>query len=257
MIPVDVFIPCALKDLDVLGLCIESLKRNLENEIKQLFIVGKDDNAFIKFCFNNASCEFPLIFIDERRVTSTSIEELNSLTRNNGSWIYQQILKLNSFKLGKSSHMLVFDADKILIKRQKYLDDEGNSIFYVKRNDLAKQKNMFGLLDGSLECQKEINFITDRMIFDKSLLKKMFYEIGQEEGVKKALIEGPFTNISEYQLYGSYFMSVMPQRYKLVNSHGLQLNKILPLDVYEEAYSDMPIDTIDLHSQFRKDNFKI
>ena len=87
MIPVDVFIPCALKDLDVLGLCIESLKRNLENDIKQLFIVGKNDNAFIKFCFN-ASCDFPLTFIDERKVTSTSIEELNSLTRNNGSWIY-------------------------------------------------------------------------------------------------------------------------------------------------------------------------
>jgi len=132
--PIDVVILVIRKDLDVLPFCIEGIKQNVRNIIKDIYIVAPKDDQIIQFCK-----EYNLKYIDEKLVLNISPKDIN-LTINNkdgstldrSGWLFQQLIKLSA-EIGSTDNYLTVDSDHIFIKPITFLSNKGIPVFYKSR----------------------------------------------------------------------------------------------------------------------------
>lgn len=95
--PIDVVIPCAEKDLEMLELCIEGIRNNCD-ELRRIFVISS------RKLTNNAEWIderiFPFNKEDVARELFDSIEdswEYMATPQNRLGWMYQQLLKFYAF----------------------------------------------------------------------------------------------------------------------------------------------------------------
>ena len=205
---IDVVMCVISKDLPILPISIDGVRRFCLNPIKDFFIIAPNNSQIIDFCNENN-----LTFIDELSVYNKekfNTKQFKFKGENRTGWIYQQILKL-SFNYGTCENYLVIDADHVLVKPHLFVNDKGipffymsdefNLSYYITNYKILKVKPYF------------FSFISHKCVFNKHVLNELSKEITLgKKGADWVLIllnhvsfdlsGSPF---SEYEFYGSYF----------------------------------------------------
>jgi len=165
--PIDVVILVIRKDLDVLPFCIEGIKQNVRNIIKDIYIVAPIDEQIIQFCK-----ECNLRYIDEKTVLNISPQDINLTIKNrDGStsdrsgWLFQQLIKLSA-KIGSTDNYLTVDSDHIFIKPITFLSDKGIPVFYKSREHTIPYFDFIKRLLG-IDFNPTFSFVAHKMLFNK------------------------------------------------------------------------------------------
>ena len=127
---IDVVIPAAAKDVFKLPICIEQLIANSLTPIRNIYVVTKPE----LFNLNSASAH-RVTWIDEAtypfsvKDVTERMKARNNL-HNNGSWYYQQLLKLYMFKAipGLLPNALILDSDFFIGQPMHFATSDGKAI---------------------------------------------------------------------------------------------------------------------------------
>lgn len=123
---IDVVIPVIEKDLDILPLTLEGLRRQSANRLGDICLVAPPTPAIARFAEAHG-----LRLTDENDVLGYGVRNIDyrPLGVNRAGWIFQQLLKLSG-RIGRSEHFLVIDADHVLIRPHTFLDKNGRTVLY-------------------------------------------------------------------------------------------------------------------------------
>ena len=121
---IDVVIPTATKDFDLLRSSVESLSFVCA-EIGTVHIIGPRSTVLEAFCKENG-CSF----VPEDSLLP-GVKKSITYTRDGmdlSGWILQQLLKLKSADIAKSRRYFVIDSDTVLVRNHSFTKD-GKSVF--------------------------------------------------------------------------------------------------------------------------------
>lgn len=235
---IDVVIPVIEKDLLILPLCLEAIKRFVTNKIQAIYIVAPDNEAIKKFCK-----EQEIVFINEDLIVGHGPREIHYILndgRNRSGWIFQQLLKLAG-NIGTQPNFLVIDADHILVRPHTFLASNGNTVFYRSREYHAPYyqsiKSLLGKRDLSV-----LSFVAHKMLFSREKLGELKEEIFEYTGKQwdKAILDILDVNevscFSEYEMYGNFFPDAQSE-YLLFRNKSLNYQKLASLDELVAKYA--------------------
>jgi len=215
--PIDVIIPCHVKDVKTLDLCIEGIRKNGKN-IGRIIVVSEKKMTEKAEWFDEKNYPFSLQDLKKELFKNTSYEINKQYSRL--GWILQQLLKLYAFKVipGLSSNLLVLDADTIFLRPTKFLNEKGEPYFNLGKERHPPYFAHFARLLPHVEPQKRSG-ISHHMIFQKPILEDLFYEIEKEhqEEPWKAICHCVGKNdifgsgFSEYETYFSFALAKTKQ----------------------------------------------
>jgi Family of unknown function (DUF6492) len=204
-VPIDIVIPAIRKDLEVLPITINSVRKNIAHPIGEIIIISPSDTDIQKLC-KEKNCKF----VDENSVLPIKKEDIkyavNSIDRS--GWIFQQLLKLGSESLGANEHYLVLDADTVLLRQQSFkygarvilnCSDEYHQPYYdTLRKLLVHAPNI------------PLSFVSHYMLLEKSKLRdfKCHIEVNNKKDWWQAIIDSldktAPSSFSEYESYGHF-----------------------------------------------------
>lgn len=203
---IDVVIPISIKDLRVLPICLQGIRANVNNKIKDIYVVAKESLEVRDFC-NNNHC----VFVEERSVLGFGPETINLIVNggeDRSGWLFQQLLKLSG-KIGSCDDFLCIDADHILINPHTFIDSKGSPVFYMSAELHQPYYNMIRKIC-SIKKLSLLSYISHKMIFNKHLLAQLREDVESVTGETwyKAIInkyDRSFNSgFSEFELYGNY-----------------------------------------------------
>ena len=147
-VDIDVVIPVVEKDLRILPLCLQGVRRNVAHNIKNIYIVSPDNVAIRDFCNKNE-----LVFVEGSSVLGYKPRKQNLITDDRldrSGWLYQQLLKLSG-NVGTCRYCLCIDADHILIRPHVFLTDDKKTVFYMSYEEHLPYYEMNHRLFPSME----------------------------------------------------------------------------------------------------------
>lgn len=206
---IDVIIPAIKKDLSILPLTIEGVRKNVNHNISAIYIVAPADEEIKEFCQEQS-----LIFIDEKTVLGYGPKDVNFVTKtglDRSGWIFQQLVKLSG-NIGTNQHFLVIDADHVLIKPHTFITDQQKFVFYHSDDCHLQYYKTIKALTGKMQYST-LSYISHKMIFDKTILKQLKEKIEQykekpwDKAILSSLDDEDYSPFSEYELYGLYVPS--------------------------------------------------
>lgn len=213
-VEIDVIIPVVEKDLRILPMCIEGVKRFISHKIKNIYIVSPECQAIVDFCKDNN-----LSFVDETTVFGFKPSELNLITDtgiDRSGWLFQQFVKLSG-NIGTCRYYLCIDADHILIRPHVFLTKNYDTVFYMS---YEKHKPYYDIISKILPEVKfaSLSYVSHKMLFDKRSLDEMKNRITENgngkpwqtvilENIDRSTVSG----FSEFETYGN-FLSKQVQR---------------------------------------------
>lgn len=212
-LPIDVVIPVADKDLEVLPFSIDGVRMNVRHPIMNIWVIAPVSRGIQLVC-DRKDCRF----VDERSVVDMepgSIELVVNGT-DRSRWIYQQFLKWNADSLGETSHVLVIDADTVLVRPQVY-ERGGKIIFHYSDERNQPYYDMYGrLLKENVICP--MSFVSHQMLFEKQMLQELKARIETIHGcdwrtaILQNLDRAQVSGFSDYDTYGHYAFNHHPER---------------------------------------------
>lgn len=223
--PIDVVIPCAKKDAETLGLCIEGIKKYGKN-IRSIIVVSSErftDRALWfdekKFPFSKETLADEIFRDDEN---SDAKENFLYGPRSRAGWLFQQFIKLYAAFIipDISKNILVLDADTIFLRPVEFINEKNEPLFAYASEyhrpyfEIAKK-----ILPYFQRVNDQLSGITHHMLFQKEILERLFSEIfkyANEEPwkavcrrVNKNILHGSF--FSEYELYFNFVLLTTDQ----------------------------------------------
>lgn len=217
--PIDVVIPIIEKDLNILPLCLEGIKRCVVHNIKDIYIIAPCKEEILIFCDKHN-----LRYIDENCVFGYSPRELNVITTsgiNRSGWMFQQFIKLSG-KIGTCRYYLCIDADHILIKPHVFLTKNGETVFYMSyENHQPYYDEIRRLLPGTDIAG--LSFVAHKMLFDKEEIEKLHREISLkndgkpwQQAILDTIDRNTIAGFSEFETYGNFVTKkiLMPWKQK-------------------------------------------
>lgn len=207
----DVFIPTTIKDLNKVGLVVESILKHIDvpgtqNAIGDFYISmpnkGEAKDGEVAghkvFLFNDLDV---LPFVDLRK------------SKFRPNWVLQQLLKLLQDKT-KTEYVFICDSDLVFIRDFKLFGEDGRPIQYLGKDDNQYYINFISKLTGG-QVQREAgeSYIADLDLFKKSILDDMLkrYNMSSQQFADFTFESTVYTGnndtsciISEYELYGNY-----------------------------------------------------
>lgn len=113
----DVLIPVADTDTSVLPLTVEGLRRNLSHPLGKIIVVTKADSEA-----HRVAAELGCEVVDEETVVPVRRADIDYRVEpwDRSGWLLAQLLKLNAETLSTEDHVLVIDADTVLIRPQTF-----------------------------------------------------------------------------------------------------------------------------------------
>ena len=206
---IDVVIPIIRKDLKILPLCLEGVKRCVAHPVAAIYIVAPAEEEIIQFCEANR-----LVFVDERTVFGFGPKDLkleihtpDGQVLDRSGWLFQQFLKLSGH-VGTSRYYLCIDADHVLIRPHVFLTRDGETVFYMSYEEhLPYYENIRRLLPG-LPLDR-LSYVDHKMLFDKTLLQTLHEQLertGQPwtETILQSYDRRCHAGFSEFELYGNF-----------------------------------------------------
>ncbi len=207
--PIDVVIPIIAKDLRVLPLCLEGVRRCVPHPVSAVYIVAPDEPEIRQFCRDR-----DLLFVDERSVFGFAPSSLGLLvtdgdgSRDRSGWLFQQLVKLSG-RVGTCRHYLCIDADHVLIHPHVFLTADGRTVFYMSYEEHRPYyENIARLLPGLPLAP--LSYVDHKMLFDKEQLRQLHTALGDREGhpwyqtVIDSYDRRCHAGFSEFELYGNF-----------------------------------------------------
>jgi hypothetical protein len=183
--PIDVVIPCAPKDKEILPLCIQSLQEHAHN-IRHIFVISEKkfwqhkEAQWIpekQFPFSKEDVAHEIFHADPDRV-----QPFLKTDRSRLGWIYQQLLKLYApFVIPEiSPNVLVVDADIVFLQPISFMNEKGEPLFATSIEYFPPYfSHMRRLLPGLKRVEEEESGIVHHMLFQKPILEDLFALITQ------------------------------------------------------------------------------
>ncbi|WP_118291671.1 MULTISPECIES: DUF6492 family protein [Phocaeicola] len=206
--PIDVVIPILQKDLKILPLCLEGVRRCVVNQVKDIYIVSPRDERIIEFCKDRE-----LVYVDEASLFDFSPKDMKLMVgndkRDRSGWLFQQFIKLSG-KIGTCENYLCIDADHILIRPHVFLTTKGLPVFYKSSEYHKPYTDSVEKLTGQKHFAF-LSYVAHKMCFNKTKLKELHRVLEEKEEGKtwtQVIIDSydrrEGSGISEFQLYGHY-----------------------------------------------------
>jgi hypothetical protein len=215
--PLDIVSACRAKDLPVLKLAAENLRRFVPFKSLRIF------TARSNFRECAAALGPDAVMIDEdTAIEGMTLEQLRRFPETQfpqgAGWYFQQFLKLSfAFAETESDYYLIWDADTIPLRPLQFFDDQGRMLFTksTERHEpyFATYKKLFGQ-----DAHYEFSFISQHAIVRKSLMREMLQAVeknipGNESWPWKIMrnLGGNQPNrFSEYETWGYYVKNYHP-----------------------------------------------
>ncbi|MFD0670101.1 DUF6492 family protein [Cohnella sp. GCM10027633] len=202
---IDVVIPAIDKDLGTLPYVIDSARKHVAHPIGRIAVVAPDSRGIRAVC-KRKGCAF----VHERNVLPMRKSDISyrSSRWERSGWLYQQLLKLGSSSIVKRRRYLVMDADTVLVRRHRFLEN-GKPIFYCRGWSQPEYFVTYRKLIGR-PASRPRSFVTHYMMFDQSKLGPLKRKIEARHGKSwyKAIIGSidrrKQFGFSEYETYGNY-----------------------------------------------------
>lgn len=227
-VPVSVLIPAHPKDIWIATYAVKYLRKNLLHPISEIVVVSPSDEVIEQFCQREG-----LTWLNENATLGLTIKEIEERfperAKNRKGWMFQQLIKLSADHLCQEEHILVLDADTLLLQKKAFLAEGTLSLDYSHERNLLYLKAYRSLLGDAPSSWK--SFVTHYMFMEKSLLLDMKEKIAAQTGKKwdeailslvseeiwteKDLSIRPFNFFSEYETYGNFAKQYHPS----VRSH--------------------------------------
>jgi len=230
--PIDVVIPCAEKDREILDLCIEGIRKNGKN-IRRIIVVSARQMTRKAEWFDEKNYPFSdrdlaeQIFGDEKLAR-------NYLSKPSRiGWIKQQLYKLYAALVipGISSNVLVLDADTIFLAPVEFLGRQGEGLYNPGKEHYKPYFiHAAKLIPGWRKIHASYSGISHHMLFQRSVIQDLFQIIESFHRVEawKAICrcidlnEVYGSSLSEYELYFNFVfarssqMKIRPLKWKNV-----------------------------------------
>ena len=209
-VPIDIVIPIIKKDLHILPLCLEGVRKCVAHPIKNIYIVAPNDVEIVNFCDSNK-----LTFVNERDVLGISPQDIglqisypDGSKRERSGWLFQQLIKLSG-RIGTCRYYLCIDADHVLIRPHVFLTDKYETVFYMSYEmNQPYYDNILRLIPG-LELST-LSYVDHKMLFDKEIITRLHNILNSEsEDAWVGTIIDSYdrsceTGFSEFELYGNF-----------------------------------------------------
>lgn len=234
---IDIIIPVIPKDLAILPYCLDGIRKNIKNKIRDIYIVGPDKIELKDFAFMQN-----IKFIEETSVLGFSPRDINYITtsgEDRSGWLFQQFLKLSG-NIGECEDFITIDSDHILIKPHVFLTSDNKYVFYRSQEFhlqyLISNYKILGLLNIPF-----LSYVSHKMIFNKKLLTLLKRKIEDRSGlnwietIKRNIVKEDSSSFSEFELYANF----VPSEKKLSKLWLQQAEKrttILSVDKLERLY---------------------
>lgn len=208
-INIDIIMPIIAKDLDVLPLSLEGIRRNCANRISEIYLVAPNVPEIVRFAKEN-NC----IFVDELTVLSFGPKDINVIAENGddrSGWIFQQFIKLSG-NIGKEKWFVTLDADHILLKPHTFVDKNLRHVFYQSKECHLPYYTLIKKILGDIHLSR-LSYVAHKMVFNKESLKFLRNEIESNynsDGLRwwQKIIHyldlSTLSPFSEFETYGNY-----------------------------------------------------
>lgn len=205
--PIDVVIPIIAKDLNILPLCLEGVRRCVAHPIQDIYLVAPAEDAIIGFCKEQG-----LQFVDESSLFGFSPKSLDiqvrnakGETRDRSGWLFQQLVKLSG-KVGTCQHYLCIDADHVLIRPHVFLTEDQKTVFYMSYEQHTPYYENIHRLLPDLPLAK-LSYVDHKMLFDKEQLATLHQLLGGKDWIRTitdSYDRQCHAGFSEFELYGNF-----------------------------------------------------
>ena len=202
---VDIVIPAAPKDLDVLPTTIDSARRNLRHPIGSVFVISPRTSTIEGLC-RTKGC----VFVDERSILELDPAAIDLVVNgeDRSGWIYQQFLKWGASKVVQTSHFLIMDADTALVRPQVF-ERNGRIVFNYSDEYHQPYFDMYRrLLNEAVTCP--VSFTSHHMLYDSLILAELKARIESIHGrawpqaILRCIDRKQPSAVSDYDNYGQY-----------------------------------------------------
>lgn len=243
--PIDVIIPCAPKDKEILEHCIQGIRKYGQN-IGRIIVVSKERLSTEAEWFNEALYPFSKqdlayeIFHGNRKKAQKFLARKNSRI----GWIFQQFLKLYApFVIPNiSSNVLIVDADLIFIQPTSFMNEQGEPFFNVGEETYHSPyfEHMKRVLPDLKRVHQEHSGITHHMLFQKPILEDLFDLISKRHNrvAWKALCRSidpkkvHESSLSEYEIYFN-FVQLRTDQAKLRPLRFMNVHPLRKIEKYQ------------------------
>lgn len=215
-VPIDVIIPCALKDRETLELCIQTTRQYVQS-VRRIIVISKTRLSYDAEWVDEQLYPFSKreIALELFHQDPTQADLFLHHPQSRAGWIYQQCLKLYApFVIPNlSDNILVVDADVIWFQPVQVMTISGEPIF-----TLAFEYNppyfahMARVLPGLHRVYPSYSGIAHHMLFQKPILEDLFEHIRKQHHAEpwQALCRciDPqqifWSSFSEYEIYFNF-----------------------------------------------------
>lgn len=222
---IDVVIPAIDKDLGTLPYAIDSVRKYVAHPIGRIYIVAPGSNAIQALC-ERKSCTF----VHESSVLPLRKHHISYRSKrwDRSGWLYQQLLKLGSSSIAGRRYFLVLDADTVLIRRHRFLEN-GRHVFYCRGWSQPEYFVTYRKLLGR-KAPRPRSFVTHYMLFDKTKLSALKRTIEARHGTRwyhailKSVNRSKQFGFSEYETFGNFVYSLSPRSVRLMSALNRSLS---------------------------------
>lgn len=208
--PIDVVIPVTVKDLHILPLCLEGVRKCVAHPIEQIYIVSPEKPEVIRFCKDH-----DLQFVAENDIFGYSPQSLDIMVQdgqgnvlNRSGWLFQQLVKLSG-KVGTCRHYLCIDADHVLIRPHVFLTDDDKTVFYMSYEEHQPYYDNIRKLLPGLPLDR-LSYVDHKMLFDKEQLEALHRALSEHakcpwvDAIVDSYDRQCLSGFSEFELYGNF-----------------------------------------------------
>jgi hypothetical protein len=219
-VPIDIVIPCAERDGDVLPYVIDSVRKFVAHPIGAIFVISPSTVELRRLC-NEKDCSF----VDEttllpltKEAIGFSVPAAGGLIDRSG-WLFQQFLKWSCDQLGEHEKILIVDADTVFISQQCF-ESNGKMVLNTSDEYHPPYFNIHERLVGQ-PAICPLSFTSHHMLVQKSKLVALKCAITMRHATEwynailNQIDRSELSPVSEYELYGQFIFANFPHEIRL------------------------------------------
>jgi FkbM family methyltransferase len=207
-LPLDLLVPVGSDDLDVLPAAIASWRNHLRHPIRAIHVVAQPGPEVQGVC-DGLGVEL----VDEAAAVAISRSDIGYRPDgvDRSGWLFQQLVKLSADEITGADHVLVADADTVLLRPQVF-EHRGRIILNQSDEYHRPYRDAYRRLLGE-DPRSVISFVSHAMVLSRATLRRLRGELEERHGMRwdesilAALDQDEVSGFSEYELYGNYCLA--------------------------------------------------